>query len=237
MSAASLEIVGLTAGWGPTRVVEDLSLAVPAGGRLTLLGRNGVGKSTLLASLMGLATRHAGRILVDGRDVAALPVAARARQGLGIVPQTRDVFRSLSVEENLVAGLKDRGRDALGEAYGLFPRLGERRRQAAGLLSGGEQQMLSTARTILGQPRILLLDEPLEGLAPVVCDELMAALHALAGAGGMTVILVEQQIERAMDFAPRTIVMDRGQIVWTGETAALRSDAAAIERHLGVGVH
>ena len=235
MSAASLSVTGLVAGYGATRIVEDLAFEVPAGGRLAILGRNGVGKTTLLAALMGLAQRHAGTILIDGRDVSAAGTAQRARSGLGYVPQTRDIFRSLSVEENLVAGLKSRGRPALDEAYGMFPRLAQRRRQRASLLSGGEQQMLSTARTILGQPRVLLLDEPLEGLAPVICDELMTALHALTERGDVTAILVEQQIERALDFAPRTIVMDRGRAVWSGATADLRADEALIERHLGVG--
>ncbi len=235
MSAGALSVEGLSSGYGATLVLEDVSFAVPAGGRLAVLGRNGVGKTTLFATVMGLARRHAGRIALDGQDVAALSPDARARKGLGYVPQTRDVFRSLTVEENLVAGLKDRGRSALEEAYGLFPRLGERRRQRASLLSGGEQQMLSTARAILGQPRVLLLDEPLEGLAPVICDELMIALHGLTDRGDLTVLLVEQQIERALDFAPDAIVMDRGRIVWSGSTLALREDAAAIERHLGVG--
>lgn len=225
----------MTAGYGVTRIVEDLSFAIPAGGRLAVLGRNGVGKTTLLAALMGIAQRHHGRIVLDGEDVTGLRIADRARRGLGYVPQTRDVFRSLSVEENLVAGLKNRGRDALAEAYGMFPRLAERRRQRASLLSGGEQQMLSTARTILGRPRVLLLDEPLEGLAPVICDELMRALHALTDRGDLTVVLVEQQIERAMDFAARTLVIDRGRVVWSGPTNDLRADGDAIERHLGVG--
>jgi branched-chain amino acid transport system ATP-binding protein len=200
-----------------------------------VLGRNGVGKTTLLAAIIGLAQRHDGTILLDGENVGELATADRARRGLGYVPQTRDVFRSLTVEENLVAGLKDRARDALEEAYVMFPRLAERRRQNAGLLSGGEQQMLSTARTILGRPRVLLLDEPLEGLAPVICDELMRALHALTETGDLTVVLVEQQIERAMEFAPDTIVLDRGQIVWAGPTEDLRADHYAVERHLGVG--
>lgn len=235
MSAASLGVRSLTAGYGATRIVEDVSFEVPAGGRLALLGRNGVGKTTLLSALMGLAQRHSGEIRLDGAEIGTLSTAQRARLGLGYVPQTRDVFRSLTVEENLVAGLKDRGRAALEEAYGLFPRLGERRRQAASLLSGGEQQMLSTARTVLGRPRVLLLDEPLEGLAPVVCDELMAALHGLTDRGEFTAILVEQQIERAMDFASHTMVLDRGAVVWSGTSRDLRRDAAAIERNLGVG--
>lgn len=233
--AASLEVTGLTAGYGATQIVEEASFAVAPGGRLAVLGRNGVGKTTLLAALMGLARRHEGRILLDGQDVAGLPTPERARRGLGYVPQTRDVFRSLTVEENLVAGLKERGRPALDEAYAMFPRLGERRRQTASLLSGGEQQMLSTARTVLGRPRVLLLDEPLEGLAPVICDELMAALHRLTESGDMTIILVEQQIERALDFASDTVVMDRGRIVWSGPSPTLRGDRPLIERHLGVG--
>ena len=235
MSAAPLAVENLRAGYGATQIVDDVSFAVPAGGRLALLGRNGVGKTTLLAAVMGLADRHGGRVAVAGTDVSAMPPEARARTGLGYVPQTRDVFRSLSVEENLVAGLKGRPRSALDGAYAMFPRLGERRRQPAGLLSGGEQQMLSTARAVLGRPRVLLLDEPLEGLAPVICDELMAALRALTETGAFTAVLVEQQIERALDFAPDAIVLDRGRIVWSGSTAALRDDRDAVERHLGVG--
>lgn len=235
MSAAQLTVEGITAGYGPTRVVENVSFAVPAGGRLSILGRNGVGKTTLLAALMGLARCRSGRVLLDGCDMTAMRTSQRARLGLGLVPQTRDVFRSLTVEENLVAGLKERGRDALDEAYALFPRLGERRRQLASLLSGGEQQMLSIARTVLGQPRAILLDEPLEGLAPVVCDEVMSALHALTQRGTFTAVLVEQQIERAMDFASDTLIMDRGMVVWSGTSASLRADRATIEQTLGVG--
>jgi branched-chain amino acid transport system ATP-binding protein len=141
------------------------------------------------------------------------------------------------VEENLRVGLKSRNRSAVNEAYELFPRLKERRTIAAGHLSGGEQQMLSVARTLLGQPRVLLLDEPLEGLAPVICDELMVTLHALGAKGEMTILLVEQQIERALDFASDVIILDRGRIVWRGSSKELRSDPALIERHIGVGIH
>ena len=235
MTAAAFAVEHVTAGYGMTQIVEDVSFAVPAGGRLAILGRNGVGKTTLFASLMGLAKCHSGRVLLDGTDLTAMATSERARKGLGLVPQTRDIFRSLTVEENLVAGLKARGRDALDEAYALFPRLAERRRQAARLLSGGEQQMLSIARTVLGQPRTILLDEPLEGLAPVVCDEVMRVLHQLTERGAFTAILVEQQIERAMDFAADTLIMDRGRIVWKGTSLALKADRAVIERNLGVG--
>ena len=235
MSAAGFAVEGVTAGYGAAHIVEDVSFSVRAAGRLAILGRNGVGKTTLFSALMGLARCHAGRVRLDDSDLTPLRTSERARKGLGLVPQTRDVFRSLTVEENLVAGLKARSRDALAEAFALFPRLGERRRQPAALLSGGEQQMLSIARTVLGQPRVLLLDEPLEGLAPVVCDEVMAALYTLTERGTMTAILVEQQIERAMDFASDTLIMDRGRIVWRGTSAALKADRDAVERNLGVG--
>ncbi|HYG90109.1 MAG TPA: ABC transporter ATP-binding protein [Azospirillum sp.] len=225
-----LEVSGLTAGYGETRIIEDVGFRVPAGGRLALLGRNGVGKTTTLATLVGQTTRHGGSIRLDGVELTGLRSSARAAAGLGYVPQTRDVFRSLSVEENLVAGLKGRPRSALEEAYALFPRLKERRRNGGGTLSGGEQQMLSVARALLGQPRVLLLDEPLEGLAPVICDQLMAALAQL----DMTVILVEQQVDRALEFADRVVLLDRGRVVHEGSAAEAHGDHALLERHLGV---
>ncbi|MGO4714251.1 ABC transporter ATP-binding protein [Bradyrhizobium sp. 2TAF24] len=237
MPAARLDVEHLSAGYGPTQVVSDMSFAIDAGHRLAVLGRNGVGKTTLLATLMGLTTRHQGRISVDGQNVAETRASARARSGIGYVPQTRDIFRSLSVEENLVAGLKGRPRAALNEAYEMFPRLAERRRNLGQQLSGGEQQMLAMARTLLGQPSILLLDEPLEGLAPVICDELMAMISKLAASGDMTVLLVEQQIERALDFADSVIVIERGRAAWTGAASEMKQDRALVERLLGVGIH
>jgi branched-chain amino acid transport system ATP-binding protein len=237
MAAEPLDVTSLTAGYGETRVVDDVSLAVPAGSRLAILGRNGMGKTTLLATLMGQTRHLAGEIRVGGQDVAALRSSARAARGLGYVPQTRDVFKSLTVEENLQVGLKGRPRSALEEAYVMFPRLKERRRNLGSQLSGGEQQMLSTARAILGQPSVLLLDEPLEGLAPVICDELMASLTELATERRMTIVLVEQQIERALDFADAVVLMERGRVAWSGTAAELRSDTAAIEQFIGVGIH
>src|SRR3954462_1438495 len=171
MPAAALEITNLSAGYGPTRIIEGISFSVKAGDRLAVLGRNGMGKTTLLATLMGLTTRHGGEIRIADRDVTAKRTSARADLGIGYVPQTRDIFASLTVEENLRTGLKGRPASALDEAYAMFPRLRERRGNYGKQLSGGEQQMLSMARTLLGKPSILLLDEPLEGLAPVICDE------------------------------------------------------------------
>jgi branched-chain amino acid transport system ATP-binding protein len=237
MPAAALEISGLCAGYGPTRIIEDISFAVAAGDRLAVLGRNGMGKTTLLATLMGLTTRHGGQIRIAGEDATAMRTSARAGLGIGYVPQTRDIFPSLTVEENLRTGLKGRPTTALDEAYAMFPRLRDRRRNYGMQLSGGEQQMLSMARTLLGKPQVLLLDEPLEGLAPVICDELMALLGQLAASKEVTIILVEQQIERALDFADSVMVLERGRTSWTGRPQALTSDRALVDRLVGVGIH
>jgi len=236
MAAAALEVELLSAGYGPTRIITDLSFEVAAGGRLAILGRNGVGKTTLLATLMGLTTHQGGRIRAGGRDITALKPSARAFSGIGYVPQTRDIFRSLTVAENLIAGLKGRDKSALEEVYALFPRLAERRNNFGQQLSGGEQQMLTLARTLLGKPSILLLDEPLEGLAPVICDQIMETVGQLARSGEMTIILVEQQIERALDFAEQVMVIERGRAVWRGAPAELRADHTLVDGLLGVGV-
>jgi branched-chain amino acid transport system ATP-binding protein len=237
MPAARLEVDNLSAGYGPTRIVSGISFDVEAGGRLAILGRNGVGKTTLLATLMGLSTHQGGSIRLAETDLTALKASSRAHAGMGYVPQTRDIFRSLTVEENLIAGLKQRRGNALDEVYVLFPRLAERRRNFGMQLSGGEQQMLSLARTLLGKPKLLLLDEPLEGLAPVICDQIMEIVTRLATSGDMTILLVEQQIERALDFAERVLVIERGRIAWTGASAELRADRALVDRLLGVGIH
>jgi branched-chain amino acid transport system ATP-binding protein len=156
-------------------------------------------------------------------------------KGLGFVPQARCVFPTLTVEENLFVGLKGRPKSALKEAYDMFPRLYERRKNLGSQLSGGEQQMLSTARSILGRPSVLLLDEPLEGLAPVICEELMKAFAELAKTGDMTILLVEQRIQSALDFADHVIILERGRLAWSGTPEALAQDHAAVERLLGVG--
>ncbi len=235
MPATSLEVENLSAGYGPTRVLENVSFAVPAGTRLAVLGRNGMGKTTLLATLAGQTKRYDGRIKLGPADVTAIPSASRAQQGLGYVPQARCIFPTLTVDENLFVGLKGRPKTALEEAYQMFPRLKERRRNLGNQLSGGEQQMLSTARTILGRPSVLLLDEPLEGLAPVICEELMAAFVDLAKTGDMTILLVEQRIQSALEFADQVIILERGRLAWSGTPQALSQDSDAVERLLGVG--
>ncbi len=232
-----LAVSNLQAAYGAAKVLFDISLHINAGEVVTLLGRNGMGKTTLLATLMGLTTRHGGEIRLGEENIAGRRTSARAELGIGYVPQTRDIFASLTVEENLRAGLKGRPPSALDEAYAMFPRLRERRGNFGKQLSGGEQQMLSMARTLLGKPSILLLDEPLEGLAPVICDELMAMLVTLAATGEMTIILVEQQIERALDFANSVMVMERGRTSWTGTPETLKSDHGLIDRLVGVGIH
>ena len=233
-SSVLLQIEALNAGYGPVQVLHGIDLCLAAGGRLALIGRNGVGKSTLLKAMMGLADVSAGRIHFDGRDITRLSPRDRALAGLGYVPQTRDIFPSLSVEENLIAGLKGRPRSSIDEAYVLFPRLAERRSNGGHQLSGGEQQMLTVARTLLGQPRLLLLDEPLEGLAPIICQELMRAFERLVNQGGVTVLLVEQRVDDALKFARDAVVLERGVVVHTGRSDALRARPDLLERFVGV---
>jgi branched-chain amino acid transport system ATP-binding protein len=234
MPAAQLEVENLCAGYGSTRVIENISFTVAAGSRVAVLGRNGVGKTTLFATLAGQTKRYDGTIKLGNSDLTALDSAARAWSGLGFVPQSRAIFPSLTVEENLFVGLKGRPRSALQEAYDMFPRLYERRANSGSKLSGGEQQMLSTARTILGRPSLLLLDEPLEGLAPVICEELMAAFSRLASSGEMTILLVEQRIQSALEFAERVIILERGRIVWDGSSEQLSKDDETVHQLLGV---
>ncbi|SFT46054.1 ABC transporter ATP-binding protein [Mesorhizobium sp. YR577] len=235
MPATPLEVTDLSAGYGPTRVLEGVSFSVPAGSRLAVLGRNGMGKTTLLATIAGQTKRYGGAIRLGDTELTSLESSSRARSGLGYVPQARCIFPSLTVEENLFVGLKDRDRSAISEAYEMFPRLAERRKNLGSQLSGGEQQMLTTARSILGKPTVLLLDEPLEGLAPVICEELMAAFSKLASGGEMTVVLVEQRIQSALDFADRAIILERGRVAWAGTPAELAAQPEVVERLLGVG--
>ncbi len=233
MDNTLLSLKDVRAGYGPTQVLQGISLDVKAGERLALIGRNGVGKTTLLATIMGLTTLHGGSVSWEGKPISGLPPHKRAGLGLGLVPQTRDIFKSLTVEENLISGI--RGDARLEEAYELFPRLKERRRNGGGQLSGGEQQMLAVARTLMGHPRLLMLDEPLEGLAPVICEMLMGVFERLASEG-RTVILVEQHAEMALKFADRGVVLESGRVVHEAPAAALAKDGEVLGRYLGLGL-
>jgi branched-chain amino acid transport system ATP-binding protein len=229
----SLQVDGLTAGYGETVVLDGISLTLEPGETLALLGRNGVGKTTLLATIMGHTRLHKGAIALDGKPVAHLPAYQRARAGLGYVPQEREIFPSLSVLENLQVAERP-GRWTTRRVFELFPRLAERADNRGNQLSGGEQQMLAIGRALMGNPTILLLDEPLEGLAPIIVESLMAALTRLREDEGLTMILVEQHAMMALEFAPRALVLDRGRIVHDGPSRDLANDQAALSRLVGV---
>ena len=231
---ALLHLSDLHAGYGPVQVLHGIELKVEPGERLALIGRNGVGKTTLLKAVMGLADVRQGTLSFEGRPLSQSGPRERALAGLGYVPQTRDIFASLTVEENLIAGLKGRPVRCVQEAYELFPRLAERKRNGGSQLSGGEQQMLSVARTLLGQPRLLLLDEPLEGLAPIICQELMSAFTRLAQESGVAVVLVEQKVEAALRFAQQAVVLERGAIVHREACHSLSARPELLERYVGV---
>jgi branched-chain amino acid transport system ATP-binding protein len=231
----SLDFRGVTAGYAGAAVVHDLTLAVRRGERVGLIGRNGAGKTTTLACAMGLAQLQAGSITLGGQDVTRMPIHERARAGLGYVPQSRDIFPSLTVEENLLCALQGgSAQRALEQAYTLFPRLHERRKNGGAQLSGGEQQMLSVARALVGNPKILLLDEPLEGLAPRVREELMDAIEQLASTTGVGCLLVEQHVDVVLDFAHQVVVLERGLVVFSGSTDRLRNEPALLNRAIGL---
>ncbi|WP_342130922.1 ABC transporter ATP-binding protein [Hydrogenophaga sp. OTU3427] len=237
MNAPILKLDGVVAGYGPTTVLDGLSFEVRPQERLAMIGRNGVGKTSALRAIMGLLPLRHGQVYFQGQDVSRLLPHQRAELGLGYVPQTRDIFPSLTVEENLLAGLKRRSRGALDEAYALFPRLAERRRNGGAQLSGGEQQMLSVARALLGQPTMLLLDEPLEGLAPLIRLELLRAFGHMSQQTGITVVIVEQQVDEALAYAERAVILDHGVVVHQSDAAQLLADTEALERWVGMAVH
>ena len=231
--AELLAIDGVTAGYGDSVVLEDVSLAVGEGESLAVLGRNGMGKSTLLLTLMGFTRLHRGTMRWRGGNLAALSPHARARAGLGWVPQERGMFPSLTVEEHLTSVARP-GTWDLKRAYDLFPRLRDRRGNLGNQLSGGEQQMLAIARALMLNPRLLLLDEPMEGLAPIIVQELMNVIGDLVSEGGMTVIVVEQHARLALALTERTIVLERGRIVHRSSSEALLADRQALDRLVAV---
>ncbi len=228
-----LALAHVSAGYGETVVLENVTLAIEPGATLAVLGRNGVGKTTLLATVMGHTTLHAGEIRFDGQDVTRLPTFRRALAGIGYVPQEREIFPSLTVDENLNVA-KRPGRWTAERIFDLFPNLANRRRNMGNQLSGGEQQMLAIGRALMGNPSLLLMDEPLEGLAPVIVDGLIAAFHRLRQEDGLAIVLVEQHARLALEFAPRAVVLDRGRVVYDGGSRPLLDDPDRLSALIGV---
>jgi branched-chain amino acid transport system ATP-binding protein len=223
----------LKAGYGEAVVLPQISLAVPEGQALALLGRNGTGKTTLINSIVGVTRRFGGTIHLDGKDLTRLRPDQRAHAGVGWVPQERNIFRSLTVEENLTAVARP-GSWTLAKIYKLFPRLLERKRNLGVQLSGGEQQMLAVGRALILNPRILLLDEPLEGLAPILVEELLAALRNIIRGEGVSAILVEQNARKVLSVTDRAAILDRGSVIYEDSSEALRANPHILEAHLGV---
>ncbi len=228
-----LTVAHVSAGYGEAVVLSDVSLTLREGEALALLGRNGMGKTTLLNTIVGVTRRFGGTITLGGKDITRLRPDQRAQLGLGWVPQERNIFKSLSVDENLTAVARP-GRWTTDKAYALFPRLGERRRNLGNQLSGGEQQMLAVARALVLNPRVMLLDEPLEGLAPILIEELLAALCRIIRDEGMSALLVEQNARKILGVTDRAIILERGAVVHTADSATLLTDSAVLEAHLGV---
>ncbi len=231
--AELLAVDGVTAGYGDGVVLDDVSLRLDEGDTLALLGRNGMGKTTLLVTLMGLTRLHRGRLSWRGADLAALPTHRRSRAGLGWVPQERHMFASLTVEEHLTAVARP-GHWNVARVYGIFPRLAERRTNFGNQLSGGEQQMLAIGRALMVNPGLLLLDEPMEGLAPIIVQELMSVVRDLVADSGMAVIVVEQHAKLALSLTRQVIVLERGRVVHRGASEALLADPATLQRLVAV---
>ena len=229
-----LEVVGLTGGWGPTTIVERLNLSVDAGETVAIVGRNGVGKTTLLELIAGRAQLRSGAIRVNDRDICRLPIHARARAGIGYVPQQREVFRSLTVKEHLAIAARP-GKWSEAAVLELFPALASRLHSLGSHLSGGEQQMLAIARALVTNPTVLLMDEPSEGLAPVVVEQLVAAIRDLVGGRTLSVLLVEQRVDIALELASRCIVMDRGSFVRDAPSRDYRSGSIDVGDMMGLG--
>ncbi len=229
-----LRIENLRAGYGEAVVLPNLSLALEQGRSLALLGRNGMGKTTLVNSIVGVTRRFGGKIFLDGNDITALRPDQRAAAGIGWVPQERNIFKSLTVMENLTA-IATPGAWNVDRVFRLFPRLGERRGNLGSQLSGGEQQMLAVGRALVLNPKLLLLDEPLEGLAPIIVDELLAALRRIISEERLSAILVEQNAQKVLSVADRAAILERGAIVREAESRELRAQPQVLESYLGVG--
>ena len=233
MPDAMLEVRGLNAWYGESHILHGVDFDVREGEVVTLLGRNGAGKTTTMKSIMGLVPRREGQIAFKGQETVNLRSDMIARAGIALCPEERGIFASLSVTENLTATARS-GPWTLARIYALFPRLAERRRNMGNQLSGGEQQMLAIGRALMRNPTLLLLDEPTEGLAPVIAAEVMAAITTIV-AQGMSALIVEQHAQKILALTDRAIILQRGMVAWRGESQALLADPAALERLLGVG--
>jgi branched-chain amino acid transport system ATP-binding protein len=228
-----LNIEHLSAGYGEAVVLSNISLSLAEGQALALLGRNGMGKTTLINTIVGVTRYFSGKITLDGLDITKMRPDQRAHAGVGWVPQERNIFKSLTVHENLTA-VAQPGPWTTDKIYELFPRLNERRQNLGNQLSGGEQQMLAVARALVLNPRVMLLDEPLEGLAPIIVGELLKALRRIIRDEGMSAILVEQNAKKILGVTDHAIIVERGAVVHAANSAALLNDHAALEAHLGV---
>ena len=228
-----LAIENLRAGYGEAVVLPDLSLSLAEGEVLALLGRNGTGKTTLINSIVGVTRRFSGTVRLGGLDVTPMRPDQRARAGIGWVPQERNIFRSLTVEENMTA-VAQPGPWTVAKVYDMFPRLEERRNNFGNQLSGGEQQMLAIGRALTLNPKVLLLDEPTEGLAPIIVEELLKAIGTITRSGGICSIIVEQNAQKILGLAGRVVILERGAIAHVATSRELKADPAALERFLGV---
>jgi branched-chain amino acid transport system ATP-binding protein len=228
-----LNVKRLTAGYGEAIVLTDVTFKMAEGQALALLGRNGMGKTTLVNSVIGVTRHISGSISLDGHDITGMRPDQRAHAGIGWVPQERNIFRSLTVEENMTA-IERPGPWTLAKVYGLFPCLAERRHNLGNELSGGEQQMLAVARALVLNPRIMLLDEPLEGLAPILIEELLTVLRKIIREEGLSAILVEQNAQKILGVTDLAIIIERGSIVYQDDSSALRADRSVLETYMGV---
>jgi branched-chain amino acid transport system ATP-binding protein len=232
--AVALELDNVSGGYGETVIIENVRLQIDAGETLSIIGRNGVGKSTLLSTVMGHTTLHSGHIRLLGRDISQLAPYRRVSAGLAYVPQEREIFPSLTLRENLEVAARP-GPWTIGAVFELFPKLEQRQLNWGGQLSGGEQQMLAIARALVGNPAVMLMDEPSEGLAPVIVEELTRAVRHLVDTQGLTLVLVEQNTRLALELSPRTVVMNRGRITYDGASGRLKESRETLDRLIGVG--
>jgi branched-chain amino acid transport system ATP-binding protein len=226
-------IENLRAGYGEAVVLPNMTLRLPESQVLALLGRNGTGKTTLINSIVGITRCFGGAITLNGEDITAMRPDQRARAGIGWVPQERNIFKSLTVEENMTA-VAQPGPWTVAKVYEMFPRLAERKNNFGNQLSGGEQQMLAIGRALTLNPKVLLLDEPTEGLAPIIVEELLKALGVITRAGGICSIIVEQNAQKILGLADRVVILERGTIVHDAASAELKANPAVLERFLGV---